>query len=128
MLLRIAATLPPSLDMGNDIMYWGWSGDGRFTTSSAYDYLAGSQLENNGRIWKYIWSWSGPQRIRQFMWLVVKDRLLTNDECFCRHLAESATCVLCGATRETRTGPACLGSRYGTYGVAGIPSFSRKPG
>ncbi|CAA0837783.1 Unknown protein [Striga hermonthica] len=100
-LMRIAAILPPSPDLGDDIMYWGWSGDGRFTTKSAYEFLAGPQPENNGRLWKHIWSWSGPQRIRQFMWLIVKDRLLTNDERYRRHLAESASCVLCGAARET---------------------------
>ncbi|CAA0831108.1 Unknown protein [Striga hermonthica] len=100
-LLCIAATLPPSPDLGHDIMYWGCSGDDRFTTSSAYNSLTRPQLENSGRIWKDVWSWSGPQRIRQFMWLVAKGRLLTNDERYRHHLAESATCVLCGAARET---------------------------
>ncbi|PKI31399.1 hypothetical protein CRG98_048210 [Punica granatum] len=31
-----------------------------------------------GSMWKLIWSWKGPQRIRNFLWLVCHDRLLTN--------------------------------------------------
>ncbi|CAA0834018.1 Unknown protein, partial [Striga hermonthica] len=100
-LLRIAATLPPSPGSGDDIMYWGWSSDGRFTTKSAYEALFGTHNANTRRIWKEVWSWTGPQRIRQFMWLIVKERLLTNGERFRRHLAESAACELCGSAQET---------------------------
>lgn len=37
----------------------------------------------------------GPQRVRTFLWLCFKGKLLTNDERFRRHLTEMRGCVRC---------------------------------
>ncbi|KAH1074841.1 hypothetical protein J1N35_027169 [Gossypium stocksii] len=47
-----------------------------------------------------ILSWSrttsGPQRVRQFIWLALKQRLLTNSKRVRRGIAQDASCQLCG--------------------------------
>ncbi|CAA0806287.1 Unknown protein, partial [Striga hermonthica] len=65
-----------------------------------YTALTGLYSQGTGHIWKDVWGWPGPQRVRQFLWLIVKGRLLTNEDRYRRHLAESAACALCGAKRE----------------------------
>ncbi|KAH1033603.1 hypothetical protein J1N35_045777 [Gossypium stocksii] len=39
---------------------------------------------------------SGPQRVRQFIWLVLKQRLLTNSKRVRRGIAQDAPCQICG--------------------------------
>ncbi|CAA0812774.1 Unknown protein [Striga hermonthica] len=99
-LLQVASRPPPQSD-GRDLIYWGHSDDGSFTTASAYHSLAGPTAMEATRIWKLIWQWEGPQRIRQFLWLVAKGRLLTNCERFRRHVAASPCCELCGGHEES---------------------------
>ncbi|CAA0831554.1 Protein of unknown function (DUF3527 [Striga hermonthica] len=74
---------------------------GQFTTRSAYSSLTPDVFPVNRRLWKMIWSWVGPQRIHQFLWLAAKDRLLTNSERYRRHLATSPLCELCRSHPET---------------------------
>ncbi|CAA0833292.1 Unknown protein [Striga hermonthica] len=99
--LRISAVSPPSSGLGDDLMYWGWSSDGHFSTRSAYAALTGENTSSDRHLWKDIWSWTGPQRIRQFLWLTIKNRLLTNEDRHRRHLAACAACEVCGAAQET---------------------------
>ncbi|CAN1789134.1 Putative ribonuclease H protein At1g65750, partial [Linum perenne] len=46
-------------------------------------------------IWKQIWNWKGPQRVRQFIWTAVHNRLMTNAERHRRHLTNNMECGLC---------------------------------
>ncbi|CAA0832753.1 Unknown protein [Striga hermonthica] len=141
--LRIAAFLPPSREAGLDSRYWGFSENGQFTTKSAYSYLFGTHqpTASDRSSWRIIWKWVGPQRIRQFLWLVVQEKLLTNVERRRRHLTDSSTCPLCGRGEEStlhclrdcvkaalvwrkllplRAGKLCSVSRYGRSGGAAM--------
>ncbi|CAA0819658.1 Unknown protein [Striga hermonthica] len=100
-LLQIAAVPPPGETSGPDLLYWGFSVDGRFTMKSAYDSLSDDVITTDPWLWRVIWKWAGPQRIRQFMWLVAKNCLMTNSERCRRHLASSSTCELCGLAPES---------------------------
>ena len=99
--LQIAAHQPPHHSGSPDHLYWGLSSSGLFTTKSAYQMLACTESPHTGRTWNLIWKWIGPQRIRNFMWLAVQDRLMTNVERARRHLGSSEMCELCGVGRET---------------------------
>ncbi|CAI9108693.1 OLC1v1008360C1 [Oldenlandia corymbosa var. corymbosa] len=48
-----------------------------------------------------IWGWDGPQKIRTFLWLLGKNRILTNGERRRHHLTIDASCQRCGALEET---------------------------
>ncbi|KAK8478701.1 hypothetical protein V6N11_057300 [Hibiscus sabdariffa] len=51
-------------------------------------------------IWKLIHRSRTLPRIKSFLWLVCKDRVLTNAERLRRHIANTAKCVSCGARVE----------------------------
>ncbi|KAK9046129.1 hypothetical protein V6N11_052029 [Hibiscus sabdariffa] len=71
-----------------------------FSTRSAYRVLCPRVLENAHSSWRIIWALQVPQRIRVFMWLVMREALLTNVECTRRHLSPSGICQLCNREDE----------------------------
>ncbi|CAN1835590.1 Putative ribonuclease H protein At1g65750 [Linum perenne] len=92
---------PPCPDLGDDILIWGLEPNGSYSVKTGY--LLAKELverETNGT-WKKIWSWKGPQRVRQFLWTAVHNRLLTNTERQRRHLTNSTDCGLCVDTPES---------------------------
>ncbi|KAJ9186725.1 hypothetical protein P3X46_002268 [Hevea brasiliensis] len=50
---------------------------------------------SNDSNWHWVWKWKGPERIKYFMWLAIKDRLLTNHERLRRHLCVVDSCDIC---------------------------------
>lgn len=52
-------------------------------------------------IWKLIWRWNGPQRIRSFLWIVDHNRLLTNEHRVRCILTNSDLCTACQGSIET---------------------------
>ena len=65
-------------------------------SSLLLDYDASSK-----KVWSLIWRWSGPHYIQNFLWLVAKNRLLTNVERVRRHLGGSEICSVCGSDIES---------------------------
>ncbi|MBA0681479.1 hypothetical protein Goari_023279, partial [Gossypium aridum] len=51
--------------------------------------------------WKLAWIFTGPQRVRHFLRLVLKERLLTNVERCRRGLFGDLSCSLCGNVEES---------------------------
>ncbi|KAG8473137.1 hypothetical protein CXB51_035140 [Gossypium anomalum] len=49
---------------------------------------------------KSVWKYKGPQRVRLFLWLAAKQRLLTNSERVRRGFGQSSLCSLCGHDSE----------------------------
>lgn len=52
------------------------------------------------RHWDWFWRWPGIQRIRVFLWLTHKERLLTNAERLRRGMSSSSACSICNAGDE----------------------------
>ncbi|CAA0835002.1 Polynucleotidyl transferase- ribonuclease H-like superfamily protein [Striga hermonthica] len=102
-LLQIAAIPPPREELGCDRLYWGPSSTGKFSTRSAYDFLddVGGSVPGPGPLWRAVWQWPGLQRIRNFLWLLAKNRLLTNVERMRRHLTPEACYELCRQADES---------------------------
>ncbi|CAA0836345.1 Peptidyl-prolyl cis-trans isomerase PASTICCINO1 [Striga hermonthica] len=100
-LLQITAVPPPHASRGGDKLYWCHSSTGSFSTRSAYSSLVQEPSVAVRALWKAIWAWPGPPRIRTFLWLLTRNRLLTNSERCRRHMSSSDGCVLCGLEEET---------------------------
>ncbi|CAA0807767.1 Unknown protein [Striga hermonthica] len=102
-ILQIAATPSPRAGSGCDRLYWSPSPTGKFSTKSAYVLLENGGAEDPSRkiLWRTIWRWPGPQRIRAFLWLLAKNRFLTNVERSRRHLTTNTACVICGRYEKT---------------------------
>ncbi|CAN1796887.1 Putative ribonuclease H protein At1g65750 [Linum perenne] len=99
--LQVAGMSPPSAGAGEDRITWGLEHDGSFRICSAYLLAAEEDDGTLDPIWRLIWRWKGPQRIRQFLWLVAHNRLLTNSERHRRHLAEVGACQVCPGLEES---------------------------
>lgn len=102
---KIVGVHPPSPNNIDDYCVWKLTSSGKFSLRSMFNFLAGLTIDkeelNSAFDWKMIWKWNGPPRIRTFMWLAAKGRLLTNAQRVRRHLATSDLCPLCESHIET---------------------------
>ncbi|CAN1842175.1 Putative ribonuclease H protein At1g65750 [Linum perenne] len=81
---------------------WGPDLRGKFTLKTAYKILASTGHHIEQDIWKTVWLWEGPSRVRHFLWLVAHDRVLTNAERCRRHMVAVGDCQRCrGCTEDT---------------------------
>ncbi|KAL4298891.1 hypothetical protein AHAS_Ahas17G0046200 [Arachis hypogaea] len=60
-----------------DSRAWKNSSDGRFSVREAYKAIIQPPI-GTSNVWKKIWKWHGPQRIKIFMWQAIHGRLITN--------------------------------------------------
>ncbi|CAN1745190.1 Putative ribonuclease H protein At1g65750 [Linum perenne] len=82
-------------DCGEDEWIWGGESNGSFSIKSAYSIVCRSEISGSQDMWKQIWGWRGPNRIRCFLWLAIQEKLLTNSSRVRRNLTRDATCTLC---------------------------------
>ncbi|KAF7833342.1 non-LTR retroelement reverse transcriptase-like [Senna tora] len=99
--LKLSSTVPPNRSRCEDKIACSFSNDGKFSTKSAYLYLAGQQDQEEERVWNLIWKWRGSERIRYFLWLCAHDRLMTNEVRKKRNLTENDTCSRCRKGSES---------------------------
>ncbi|CAN1131368.1 Putative ribonuclease H protein At1g65750 [Linum perenne] len=92
---------PPRRDSGEDDWIWGREKSGEFTIKSAYNLICQIDEVPVSTIWTTIWKWGGPNRIRHFLWLAAKDRLLTNATRKRRGMCQEAKCEFCLIGEET---------------------------
>ncbi|CAN1848354.1 Putative ribonuclease H protein At1g65750 [Linum perenne] len=101
LLKEVLGMTPPNKDLEEDIPIWGIEPKGGYTVRSRYLLAKGLvQTETDNR-WKLIWRWKGPQRVRHFLWLMGKGRLLTNEKRCRRHLATNNECGICPGLSES---------------------------
>ncbi|KAK8510054.1 hypothetical protein V6N11_029049 [Hibiscus sabdariffa] len=98
-LLAIAAMTPPSV-LGSDSIGWGGDDHRVFMVKSAYCLCAGDAHRDESQLWKTVSKYCGLPRIRMFLWLVIKGKILTNSERVRRHMSNNSCCGLCGAMVE----------------------------
>ncbi|KAJ8898838.1 hypothetical protein K2173_008147 [Erythroxylum novogranatense] len=94
-LLQIAAIPTPSNDRGADLPICRLTSNGNFSIKSAYGLLTKDFTKEEKDIWKVVWKWKGPQRVKTFLWLLSHGKLLTNEARLRRNLAPSASCPIC---------------------------------
>lgn len=61
--------------------------------------ISGTSDEEEG--WRWIWKLKCWEKVKSFIWLLVKNSLLTNAERERRHLMTEASCSYCWAEAET---------------------------
>ncbi|GLT60533.1 hypothetical protein SLA2020_332950 [Shorea laevis] len=86
-----------------DRIFWMGSMDGSFTVKSTYQLIQGScQLMNSfDESWDWIWKLPCIERIRVFVWLLVRGWVLINSVRFARRMASSPICPRCESSNET---------------------------
>ncbi|KAK5833055.1 hypothetical protein PVK06_016866 [Gossypium arboreum] len=71
---------PPLNQAGPDILSWSRMTSGVFSVKSAYHLLKEETWCLEEKSWNMIWKILGPHRAKHFIWLIFKQRLLTNSE------------------------------------------------
>ncbi|KAL4353155.1 hypothetical protein GQ457_06G030220 [Hibiscus cannabinus] len=92
---------PPDPQAGSDICVWRWTTHHDFELQSAYSHWAQSDLAAPDPIWKRIWGLQIPQRVRCFLWLARRQKLLTNLERYKRTLTDDPRCPICHRDEES---------------------------
>lgn len=100
-LLQVAAVTINKDTSEQECCFWQGSSNGTFSVKSTYQLL--DKSDENGRnseYWRRVWKWKGPERVRTFLWLCLRGKLLTNYERVRRHLSNSGLCGRCGLATE----------------------------
>ncbi|XP_028754982.1 uncharacterized protein LOC114714409 [Neltuma alba] len=98
----LIAKCPPNEVLGDDILIWGGNNSGQFKIKDAYWMIEDKGNSPISRVFDVIWKWKGVERIRVFLWLMVQDRLPTNER-RSRWSLTSPNCPWCCDSVETIT-------------------------
>lgn len=74
---------------------------GQFSVSTAYKHLVAGSLESKEEHWKHLWKLRAPFRVKHFLWLLYKERVLTSFERCRRGFSDDASCPPCGHDVES---------------------------
>lgn len=89
---RIICAHPPREERGEDKHFWKPSTDGTFSVRSAYHFLIAGTQRQEDNVWKLIWRWSVPEKIKSFIWLFTHGRAHTAQLRQSRGISATATC------------------------------------
>ncbi|CAN1763773.1 Putative ribonuclease H protein At1g65750, partial [Linum perenne] len=98
---QVVGMSPPVDRLGEDCMVWGLEANGTFSVRTTYLLIIEALSPPSDPIWSYIWKWSGPSKIKHFLWLALHKRLLTNEERGRRHLTNQVMCPRCSFPTES---------------------------
>lgn len=91
---------PPLPSEGPDRIIWCHTSSGNFSVKSAYKICKRDDLNLNDEKQKCVQKTLGPQRVCFFIWLVLKQRFLSNVERVKRGLAVDPSCSTYGSPSE----------------------------
>ncbi|CAN1194012.1 Putative ribonuclease H protein At1g65750 [Linum perenne] len=91
----IIGMTPPCARLDEDTIAWGLEENDCFSVKSAYLLIKDIEPNKSEATWNKVWSWEGPAKVKQFMWLVTHGNLMTNEERRRRHISTDATCPEC---------------------------------
>ncbi|GLU24096.1 hypothetical protein SLE2022_400600 [Rubroshorea leprosula] len=102
--LQLIAAIPLSITGHlNDQIYWNAASCGDFTVKSAFSLIQQSRIPNAPRPedWTWIWHLGCTERVKLFVWLLWRGKVLTNSVRFERHMAPTPVCPRCEQSPET---------------------------
>jgi hypothetical protein len=94
-----AAAIVCDESFGSDVFRWKWSGDGSFSSRSAYRMLFHGTIGLTAA--PLIWASFAPLKHRFHAWLALRRRCWTADRRLRRGLPSHTLCLLCGVADET---------------------------
>ena len=97
-------------DGAEDTLIWPLTSDGDYSVRSAYRMLVSAECillpsssvsGSNGLVWKKNWKMRVPNKIRHFIWRIVKDSLSMKQNLKAWHLPIGEDCDGCGEHTES---------------------------
>lgn len=74
------SNINPHAPGSSDFPSWKASSDGQFSLKSVYMLLDPNPVSPSIPLFKKVWDWSGPFRMKSTLWKIAHGRLLTNSE------------------------------------------------
>lgn len=87
---RLAACHPPHVLLGGDVCMWKLNSNGLFSVRTTYRSIAHAESLLMDNRWKLVWDNGLPPRVKFFLWLVRRGRLMTNHDRVRRRMATDA--------------------------------------
>lgn len=90
-----------------DVPTWIFTKDGQYTVKSGYHQLfkpnAESSPDNShiNALWKHIWAFNIPPKIKHFWWRVLQNALPVADNLARRRIRTLSDCIFCGEANES---------------------------
>ncbi|CAN1163124.1 Putative ribonuclease H protein At1g65750 [Linum perenne] len=98
--LLVAGMSPPCASLSSDSFAWGLDPKGCFSVQSACILIKELNHEDHGMLWRRVWKWEGPAKIKHFLWLASHGKLMTNAERRKRHITVDVVCPVCQSNCE----------------------------
>ncbi|KAE8653749.1 hypothetical protein F3Y22_tig00117056pilonHSYRG00114 [Hibiscus syriacus] len=92
---------PPNPNTGTDRCSWFHGKNGEFSVKSAYNLITKELWNPTDVKWIKLWHLPIPERIKHFLWISYRDRLLTNVNRCARNLTDDPLCQICRSANET---------------------------
>ncbi|KAE8672269.1 hypothetical protein F3Y22_tig00111847pilonHSYRG00016 [Hibiscus syriacus] len=92
---------PPTSEAGADHSNLRLESSGKCTIKTAYPELHRAQWNEEDDTWDLAWSFDSPQRVRNFIWVILRNLLLTNVERPRWGIVAFIGCPICRANEET---------------------------
>lgn len=99
---QIRTLVPPTEANNEDVLAWRGSPNCSFSVARAYKVVT-SLNKDKDPLFVSIWRWKGPEKVRLYLWKVVRNALLTNDLRCQRGLTHDSRCALCNTSSNEDT-------------------------
>ncbi|KAM7472339.1 hypothetical protein LguiA_010522 [Lonicera macranthoides] len=85
-------------------MTWAHIGSGKFSVGSCYNLIIKDRgiIHDNDTNWDWIWKIKIPMRIITFIWILLQNKILSNQNCVIRNISSNPYCKSCGRLESTR--------------------------
>lgn len=97
---RIMGCTTPVETAGQDYLTWRWMLGGVFSIAGMYKNLLASNVQRKLESDCFTWKVMAPQRVRIFLWLLARVKLLINEERTRRGMSNYPFCERCGLCME----------------------------
>ncbi|CAN1186610.1 Putative ribonuclease H protein At1g65750 [Linum perenne] len=97
---QVVGMSPPMVGSGEDSWSWGGESNGIFSIRMAYELITHPQNSRPLVDWEAIWRWTGPNRVRHFLWLASHGKIMTNAERKHRNITPDDSCPRCPGVEE----------------------------
>ena len=107
---KIIKSIPLSQEGAEDILFWPYSCDGRYSCKTRYRFLKEEEELNvesrevtneDKQFWREIWSMKVPPKVKTLLWLACHEAMPTKSALFRSKISLDPLCVRCQASAKT---------------------------
>ena len=86
-----------------DSICWSLSGSGKFSVGSCYKLIMKEKgiVNDNDTVWDWLWKLKIPFRVLVFLWTLLHNKILTNQNCVIRNISSNPFCKTCNRLEST---------------------------